>query len=84
MKTKLFTTSAILATLLFSGCGGGAGENSITKQPHDTSKLGRTVALERDWTWDVSFSLDKLDNTTSMQAHFWKDYQKNLKTFKFF
>ena len=80
---KLLTGTAILATLLLSGCGGGA-DNSITKQPHDTSKLGRTVAIEKDWTWDVSFSLIKLDDTTVVQAHFWEGVPKDLKNFQVF
>ena len=44
---KLLTGSVILATLLISGCGGDAA-SGITKQPHDTSKLGRTVSVERE------------------------------------
>jgi len=84
MKTKLFTTSALLATLFFSGCGGGTTDSGIAKQPHDTSKLGRTVAIEKDWTWDVSFSLIKLDDTTVVQAHFWEGVPKDLKNFQVF
>jgi len=85
---KLLTGTAILATLLLSGCGGGA-DNSITKQPHDTSKLGRTVSLEKDWTWDVSFSthvaaLNDTTDETFVEAHFWEGLPDNIKNFQIF
>jgi YD repeat-containing protein len=84
MKIQLFTTSAVLAILLFSGCGGGVSDNSITKQPHDTSKLGRTVAQEKDWTWDVSFSADIAGRASSLQAHFWEGVPDDIENFQTF
>ena len=82
---KLLTGSALLATILLSGCGG-EGDSGVTKQPHDTSKLGRTVGVEKDWTWNVSFSADIASggNNTSVQANFWEGIPDNIENFQTF
>ena len=43
---KLLTGSVLLSSILLSGCGGEA-DSGVTKQPHDTSKLGRKVGTKR-------------------------------------
>ncbi len=81
---KLLTGSAILSTLLLSGCGGGA-DSGVTKQPHDTSKLGRMVSVERDWTWDVSSkAVMKKDGDISIFTNFWAGLPDNIENFQYF
>jgi YD repeat-containing protein len=86
---KLLTlSSSIVAMLSLSGCGGGT-TSSIEKQPHDTSKLGRTVSIEKDWTWDVSFSthvaaINDASDDTYVEAHFWAGIPDNIENFQIF
>ena len=82
---KLLTGSVLLSSILLSGCGGEA-DSGVTKQPHDTSKLGRTVGVEKDWTWNVSFSADIASggNNTSVQANFWEGVPENIENFQTF
>ncbi len=81
---QFFTGSTILATLLFTGCGGETTtENVLTKQPHDTSKLNRFVSIEKDWTWNVGLRA-QIGQNIILYTDFWEDIPDEIVNFQYF
>jgi len=80
---KFLTVSATLAGILFIGCGTDT-KSGLSQQPHDTSKLNRTISDKKDWTWNVGQDgwLDK--SGVHLKTYFFDKYPDGMKHFQTF
>jgi hypothetical protein len=85
---KLFTGSAVLASILLVGCGESNNSNDSEKKPHSMEKSIRTVDLGTDWTWfvDMQSELSIVDENhkLSFDVNFYEGIPSEIKHLQYF
>ncbi len=85
MKTSLLTLSTLLAASLFVGCGSNSATSTAkVGQPHDTSKLGRVVNIQEDWSWFVDSTIKKDFDGFAVRVDFWQGLPSSVKHYQYF
>ncbi len=85
MKKNLLTLSTLLAASLFVGCGSNnATSTAKVGQPHDTSKLGRAVNIQEDWSWFVDSTIKNSVDGFDVRVDFWQGLPTSVKHYQYF
>ncbi len=81
---KLFTGSLLLSSVLFTGCGESASDETTLYQPKDTTKLIRAAADETDWTWFVGTDGVRSGANLTLDVYFTKNIPAEVEHFQYF
>ena len=84
MKTNLLTLSSIIFLSLFTGCGSNVTTSDKIIKPHDTSKLGRVVSLQKDWSWFVDSTIKNYTGGFNVEVNFYQGFPSSVKHYQYF